>query len=122
MLAYTFAIVGLVSGIPGTSLKVLASSCRGKDEAARKNTTHQDEDGKEYDNDGSCNEELLPRKHGSRKEKDQRKADGAAEASIGNDELIFEGQWNGPEPINDLSQDKDTCKKNQKCQSKVRPM
>lgn len=71
-------------------------------------STHQNEDSEEYDDDRSRNEELLPGKHGRRKEKDQRKADGPSEPSIGNDELVLKGQGDCPEPVNGLSQDKDT--------------
>ena len=67
-----------------------------------KNSTHQNEDSKEYDNDCSCNEELFSGKHSSRKEKHQRKADGPSESSVGNDELILKGQGNRPEPVNGL--------------------
>lgn len=71
-------------------------------------STHQNEDCEEYDDDCSGNEELFPGKHSSRKEKDQCKADGPSEPSIGNDELVLKGQGNCPEPVNGLSQDKDT--------------
>lgn len=73
-----------------------------------KYSTHQNEDSEEYDDNCSRNEELFPGKHSSRKEKDQRKADGPSEPSIGNDELVLKGQGNCPEPVNGLSQDKDT--------------
>lgn len=79
-----------------------------RDSAEREKLTHQDEDSKEYDNDCSSNEQLFPRKHSSREEKHERKADGTSEPAVGNDELILKGQGNRPEPINDLSQDKDT--------------
>lgn len=80
----------------------------GRDFSRRNSCTHQDEDSEEYNNNGCRDEELLSRKHTSREEKHQCKTDGTTEPSIGNDELVLEGQGNGPEPVNHLSQDKDT--------------
>lgn len=70
--------------------------------------THQDEDREEYNNNGGRDEELLPGKHSSREEEHQREADGTSQPSVGNDELVLEGQRNGPKPVNHLSQHKDT--------------
>lgn len=88
--------------------KVLMSWGRERDFFIRKSYAHQDEDGEEYDNNGGCDEELLSREHASGEEKHQGETDGATEPSVGNDELVLEGQGNGPEPVNHLSQDKDT--------------
>jgi hypothetical protein len=41
----------------------------GRDFSGRKSMTYQDEDSEEYDNNGSCNEQLLTRKYRGRKEK-----------------------------------------------------
>ena len=81
---------------------------KGRDFAGRLSSTHQDEDSEEYDHYRRRDEQLFPGKHGSRKEKHQREADGPAEPTVGNDELVLEGQGNRAEPVNDLSQDKDT--------------
>lgn len=89
------------------------------DFSRRNSCTHQDEDGEEYNNNGGRDEQLLSGKHISREEEHQGETDGTPEPSIGDDELVLEGQGNGPEPVNHLSQDKDTCgqKENQREQT-----
>lgn len=81
---------------------------KARDFAGRPSSTHQDEDSEEYDHYCRRDEQLFPGKYGSRKEKHQCETDGPAEPTVGNDELVLEGQGNRPEPVNGLGQDKDT--------------
>lgn len=95
----------VISGWPGSACLLRKEGETLLEEIA--SDTHQDEDREEDNNNGGRDEELLPGKHSGREEEHQREADGTTEPSVGNDELVLEGQGNGPEPVNHLSQHKD---------------
>lgn len=99
-----------------------ASLCPGSGSTSeRKDETHQDENGEEYDHNGGRDEQLLAGEHGGREQEHQREADGTSQASVGNDELVLEGEWDGSEPVDDLGQDKDAWAERQTQKWTMRP-